>query len=169
MTGWDGDEEGCSAGFPRRITGRFGSFSSLPELAAAVADEDGVLLAVAGCDAAVEDGVGDSCAGFFRVGRSGSLFPDPAVDDSPLPEAGVGALLGVGPADVELEEPPDPGRRKVGRSSSEPSEGFGFDCFEACWAILASMGDSAFQCPSATQFPLTCLGVVTVKSPVGSP
>ena len=160
------------AGLPRRRVGRLGLLSSGDDVAAGDAgallaeddDEDAVVSAGAAEEVSEE--------GFFNVGRSegssglgavlppeGFVLPDGAVCEEP-------ELLDVS----EPEEPLDPAARcSTGRSSAGSSMGFGLGCLAACCASFLSNGSSGFQRPVPTQLPLTCSGVVTVKSPVGSP
>ena len=138
----------------------------------ATGDAGAVLAGGDGEDAAVSEGAAVSEEGFFSVGRSeGSFgfgavllaeeleFPDDAVCEEP-------ESLEVS----ELDEPLDPAARcSTGRSSAGLSVSVGLGCFAACCASFLSNGSSGFQWPVPTQVPLTCSGVVTVKSPVGSP
>ena len=99
-----------------------------------------------------------------------------------------GALLAVVVPLAEVELPPaveldslpsceavseEPGRRSTGGPLSSLSTswllGLALGCFAACAASRASKGCIAFHWPSAIQFPLTSLGVVTVNHPAGSP
>src|ERR1019366_576220 len=175
---------GCSAGLPRRSTGRLGSSSSGD--AAGGAFETGacafaccVLSPSVGLEFEGADEELDGEA--FSVGRSESssdfggalLFavelPLPDGVEFP-PDVEVGALLcaPLGEA-VSLA----PGRRSTGRPGSSLSTScafaFGLGCFAACAASRASTGVSGFHCPSATQLPSTSRGVVTVNQPAGSP
>ena len=151
--------------------GRSGSLSSV----VGAGGEGGGALAceVSGPSVGREEAVDEEGEEFFSVGRSASSFDeellvvegveDPAEDDG---------ALSWPPLDESGAEEPLPGaRRNTGgpESSLIPEDAFFFGCLAACWAIFTSNADCGFHVPSATQFPLTCSGVVTVNHPVGSP
>ena len=118
------------------------------------------------------DDVDESSEGLFSVGRSDDpLALDEVLlaDELPLPDDGDVLCGALALLDPELDDPLDPARCSTGRSSSGLYEGFGLGCLAACCATFSSSGSCGFQWPLPTQFPLTCSGVVTVKSPVGSP
>ena len=150
--------------------GRSGSLSSV----VAAGDGGGALACeVSGPSVGREEVVDEVGEEFFSVGRSESSFDEEllVVEGVVDPPEDDGALSWPLLDESGAEDPLPGARRKTGgpESSLIPEDAFFFGCFAACSAIFTSNADCGFHVPSATQFPLTCSGVVTVNHPVGSP